>query len=748
MSIMETTSIPEPPMNIQLSYVDLKQMKPRSQKAQGLIAMATVMGSFGRLPFNASQLRFALVQNPLTMDDSIRIAEMMKSLGMKLFVRPCPVTPRHGFADSRPVLIKRDDSYDLQYGKFIETINAILAEAQAIDPGAELIIMQFVDAKWNMVYAGESITIGEGNDGATSGTNAISVPCMPVTFDEDLVKKAGIEHSVFAEFVSSDNGFSGTIHSDYSLYMTQLRDGPAISSKPRFIPVNMTVKEVITIPVGHGPSLLTWEKQCLDYAKKSCLVVYHPGGTLATHYAIHCRLNNIAIVCDKEPKVGEFLDCTETNQKVTEPNREHLRAAMLEAATWRYNHHQADNFNVLPLYVLHNFAAFDLSVEQHVRILGWGLEASLRYCIAALWGERRHGGIPERLNGTATERILKGQQSGSPHRNVRYTQVMSASKFEDMAANVALESVAFGYYGWASGLYDAGAGGFKWLQCADLTYVLWNKVSDYLAGLCPFRDVMIALNGVVNVSHNCAKLLTKHIPGIYFDNAAKTPHQIAMMMARGIYRRLQNPTAFVQHKKPQLKLLPIIVPSTKLRDEKLVKSYDLLLRFGGNKVLAAQFENLPDLRTGDDWTVHAHNCIRDFIWAYIENNWKSYVEDNGAAGPWPNLTGPWSLDNPWFNPYSPVNNHKKYSIPTLAQSINNIKLNGMYVVDPHEKPSEVLKMKKADPTKGEYPWKWSPVYKQWQVNDYYKPIPIDLGKVEEAILAGKLGSTPSKQEAA
>jgi len=75
-----------------------------------------------------------------------------------IFVRPCPIVPRHGFVDSR-VCIN------------LEQLLTVFEETEKVEPDAEIILVKPVNAIYNAIIANNVITLVSGNDGATSGKN-------------------------------------------------------------------------------------------------------------------------------------------------------------------------------------------------------------------------------------------------------------------------------------------------------------------------------------------------------------------------------------------------------------------------------------------------------------------------------------------------------------------------------------------------------------------------------------------------
>lgn len=696
-------------------------MKPRSQKARGVIELWK-LNECEQRPFQADALSFVLMQEPIDLTNEPAVLKAVSDLGhlgtSDLFVRPCPTVPRHGFVDSRrlryidcgPVTPADATKYYWTFNmrEVCKRLNDIFAEAKAEDEGAELLIMQYIDARYNVVHTGSTLTIGSGNDGATSGVDAIVLPSLPVPLSDELRKESGVTHAPFIEMVADiDMGFEVN-----GWHLTQLRDGPEVSSKSSYIPHDLVVETVVTIPTGSSgvprPSLSQWEKQCLGYVGQKGLVVWHPGGSMASHYAVHCLLSKIPIVCGDEPVIGQTLESTENADAVTEPSKTALKAAFREAIAWPAARYQSGMSQLLPLYVLHNISTFDMGNKAHVRLLGWGLAVTLRQSVAALWGERRYA---TRIEG---KEEIQRYKEGS--RTERYKQVLSCARFEDMLHNVGQESVVFGYDGWGQDPFSAGTGGHKWLQCSDLTYQLWNALCGYFAGVCQFSEVLKAQNAVINVAHNCAKLLTKFISLENFKLAADKPHCMALMVAPAVHQLITNPK--VQHKRIALKFIARPVPSSFLVSPELKRQYKFLLDCGGDKKLARSMYFLPAARTGDSPFDNAFNFLREYVKLSVEKACAQL-----AAGEiWTeqiHVKGPWIVTNPWYNPGSPTNSSEELYVPDY----NSPTTGHSWDVNAYETPEYLEAMAASKQQEGWYPFyrnlsvKWK---KSWKVNSWFK----------------------------
>ena len=279
--------------------------KPRTQKARSVLwlwlARATpyLLQSLGLQPLHATVA---------TTEQQLR-QQLVDLLGPR-FARPCPLTPQHGFVDSRVVTT-------------VEEAVELFRQARHVDPHAELILMPYVKAQFSAVWTPTSLNIGAGNDGATSG-RSYNYPQVQGTWVEDLRWWAG-----FTALVDTDRGEAPYLEAVYGRiqigkgevvepkggiygdgYIVQIRSGPPVPEllTDCYVPHPVTVKEVVE---AKG-TLVDWAAAVRQF--KEGTVAWGPGLGFGSHWAVHCIENQVPFSrALRKPAIGEKL----TAEKLT-----------------------------------------------------------------------------------------------------------------------------------------------------------------------------------------------------------------------------------------------------------------------------------------------------------------------------------------------------------------------------------------------------------------------------------------------
>lgn len=475
--------------------IALKHLLATTQKARGYVVIADVLN----------------VPKPFrVISDIDDIDNTIKSMAIPdggLFVRPCPVRPRHGFVESRA--LRSTDKGSVQ-----TELREVFAEARKADPESELLLVPTIKATHNVILTPTRLAVGVGNDGATAGKKSTVFPLAGVAFHElpvDLVKKAGVgaEEDPYIEVVLTGTHCDAySVYKSYDLkslvYFTQLRAGVRISPAVDrdFIPDRMKVEKVLEA----SGDLLEWERQVKEEIKPGT-AVYHLGGTLISHYGVHCVYNNIPIFTSRIPRIDEVLMPT---AKPDRPSAESIaRGLAIGAGPYiglrlERGHPKPDGY---PLTVTCNEAtSFLLTASHNAAAMGgdngtWiGIAASLmmRLGMAASHGEARHKG----------------------ERSIDRSKVYKLALNDFFAARETLGHAQWKFknMGWSSGY-----GGKKWAQCTDSIFRLDKAAQAVLKDKSDesITELVTALHNAINQAHNGGWWLNKFVQQEVFDHTSR-----------------------------------------------------------------------------------------------------------------------------------------------------------------------------------------------------------------------------------
>lgn len=430
-----------------------KPYEVRTQKAKGLQALKDTY-----FPVPGFQIYDVKTANPDTL--------------VGKFVRPCPMRPRHGFVDSRTVSSRED-------------AEKIITETLAADPEAEFLLMDYVPAPFSGIWTPGYLAIGKGTDGATAGKTAITIPIMGDFlarggYSSSAKTKASIESAPYVEILWKKQLES------YQGLTVQLRDGPKLpEGSEDYIPNEFTVANII-----HADGdLLEWEDKMRHVPENT--VVWHPNGTMASHYAIHAVLNKVPLLITREPKIGEILKPTENQPG--EVNIDLIRAGFGIACDIEISMTEAAYFMLLGCHQTSQWLGkFDI-------LLGASMGCAYRLAMTAALGEERH---------YATS---KGKQK----RDTVYHKVWKKADTQYGRTQFmdALEKFLNGNQ-WPGSNY----GGKAWYQFTSQAIVMYNALIHK-----EHKQAMEAMNKLVNAAHNSGWGFNKFITQDEMTKTAKNP---------------------------------------------------------------------------------------------------------------------------------------------------------------------------------------------------------------------------------
>lgn len=455
----------------------------RTQKVRGTLAL----GGHHSLPHPT--MAFHL---PLNERDIRTIKTSFKETAI-IFVRPCPTVPRHGFVDSQQV-INYVDKIDgpKEYQDIIPELRRIERETLAADPKAELLIMPWLAPTASAVVTPTTVSVGPGNDGATQGHGALTLPLTHVDINNGLRQRATVKDTPYIEVVSGSFG----------QYFVQCRDGVAppsgLAAGANYVTVDTVVKDVLYVN-NYCDNALAFEKAAKEAIEGT--VLFHPGGSLLSHYSQHAILRGLPIVFGGiVPVIGSTLTATVSEQlpvKVTEFRRGILRAGNVPLLR------DDDQTKAIKfaLVMVHNASTLSRDAVG-AELLGMAVVFLVRLAYAACLGEYRH----------VSKDTTRSRDS-----------IYSAALL-DFSAFYAKRSKVFEAHNsfLNSGNWRSGFGGLSWAACADSAIALERSIVYFLRESSEGRlnDIIGTAHNVVNCAHNNGPFLSKFVSAGAFGDAA------------------------------------------------------------------------------------------------------------------------------------------------------------------------------------------------------------------------------------
>jgi hypothetical protein len=483
-------------------YVPALASQPLTQKGKGIkiLQSANLLGK-----------DMAIVATDV--EQAVKAFQTLQPKG-DVFMRPCPIYARHGFVDSRKV-------------KDVTEVRSVWAEARAVDPQAEAILMPFIPAQHSMVWRPGQLSIGPGHDGATAGHDSVAVflqPAYPASW-KGLATKAGVRLEAGADPIKepAQSPFIEAVATSTGCILTQIRAGGAdIITEPDWNPAPFTVGEVITIDHAKKEdpgAMVEWETTAKGL-KPGFHVVYNPGGNMGDHWSVHAQLAKVAIVTTFQPVVGQVLPKLGIDLVPMDPqavlygflggllgpsllpkvNRERAVAAAILGT-----HHGLMNGGDAGVFV------------------GASCAFLLRLAQAALWGEARHN--PADVN---------------HHKGLSRQQIFSQVLDNWTLGRSRLADVVIGFHSWGQG---TGFGGDAWAAVGrgtiDLDSAMLRLVNE--PTVANAENVVAVLTNVVNLAHNNGWFLNKFASSSLFDQAEAYDPQVAVMAGPVWYDSVLQP---------------------------------------------------------------------------------------------------------------------------------------------------------------------------------------------------------------
>lgn len=450
----------------------------------------------------------------------------------QMFARPCPITPRHGFVESRTV-----SSYVELLQVWRETLDA--------DPMGEMIVMEKLEGQFSGVATNAGVSWGFGNDGVTNGGQSVLIPAYidPDTFKTQAMHKFHhksvvdryVPNSLYVELVQGKRAYANPEQD--TVYAVQFRDGPPTPGSVNFIPREEKIKKVL-VPNAEAASsnaLLDWERQIAEELAKNGgpegLVVYTEGA-LSSHWAVHAIQNDIAVVTDRYPVKGETLK--PTDNRVQKLKHRDVKTIAKYLKRWHRRDYlrgfESPGILGTAVATIHAMPLWD-NRDKLLEFRGMAVDALFRYLASACIGEVRHyrsrgpgQGMLARRKKSRTEERVKLSHGLSTEDNGRsqiyHKFLASRTDFVEIVEVLKLAVEDFNDDGW-----DGSYGGRKWGQVSQKTAELGEAIATFLwdTSVSNWNKVAQAANIALHMYHNNGSATSKWLEGSYLTRIASAP---------------------------------------------------------------------------------------------------------------------------------------------------------------------------------------------------------------------------------
>lgn len=419
---------------------------------------------------------------------------------VKYFARPCPMTPRHGFVESREIRT---------YADFLEVYKETIAE----DPEGEVIIAKKLNGRFSAVATNAGVSFGLSNDGATSGKSVL----IPAPVDKNKWNSSvWIPANVRKEIGLNDTMYIELVEHKGNMILVQRRNGPEQTAQTNYIPKEMLVKRIIT-PEEVNHILLEWEK-LIKNTDQEGTVVYLAGQTLSSHYSVHAIEHDMAVVTDHCPTIGFTLSPTPTRKRLTKTDYEYISRHMSRIlAHVKLNKIDIDGQKAITATSVATFHAQSLWDNQPhlLKLRAWGLLSMARLLYAACKGEIRYwkSAGPGRYKEKAKTKF-------STTRYNNYRMALAENSLGDIIQDLENIEADFDTDGWRGSF-----GGRNWAQVANYTKKYVEALARFIETptATNWKKLIMAANIALNTAHNTGKALNKFIESHWLSVLANAP---------------------------------------------------------------------------------------------------------------------------------------------------------------------------------------------------------------------------------
>lgn len=456
-----------------------------------------------------------------------------------MFARPCPVTPRHGFVDSRPV------------STLEEAEKLYTEEVLPQDSDAELLLVPALSGKFSAVATNMGVTWGLGNDGVTGGGASVSIPttfAARVNWNEMLSRRAHVPGLMREDI--PDVGYVELVEDNGVMRAVQVRNGPEQPATLDFIPRNEFVTRRLDSPVGYN--LLEWEQYLTDQitnngGKPDGLVICTHQMSLASHYAVHAIQLGITFLSTRTAKAGdEMVPIPGAAPRLNHQDLRDLKKLIVKAegedflcddSSDEHKSCRARYAASTAFGTVHSMTSWDNSPHL-MRLRAYSLVTLSRLIMAACAGEMRHW--PRRVQSHVKMktdlpivldaiRIAKSwtedeQCTTEPmiDREDVYTVAIKPMSLGKIAKHLGNMAEDFDARNWGS---NSNFGGSNWQAVAQAGHRMTQAIIQFkkAPSAASWKEVVLAANNAIHQVHNGGKVFNKWISDTHMTHAASIP---------------------------------------------------------------------------------------------------------------------------------------------------------------------------------------------------------------------------------
>lgn len=454
-----------------------------------------------------------------------------------MFARPCPLTPRHGFVESRIVTT-------------IDEAKAVFAEARREDPLAEMILMEPLTAVWSGVATSKGVSWGWGNDGVTSNTSrSVSIP-TPGTSTEHfkLANYSRFGHLSYIGIKADDDVYLELVEHKHLTRLVQMRAGPQQPTTRNYIPQETKVQKILHMD---DHNLLDWEKVILKHKDTPGVVVHLPQSALSSHWAVHAIANGLPVYTETYLELGEQLHTETLNVAPLDEHdydtiADHIQkfSHMDFMGDHRDEHHWRRRSEMITTAFASIHAMPLWGPEPHLLALrGFAMAASMRFIAAASYGELRHwfGQGPGR-HGRKFPCALIGGDTGydisqTRDRTAVYEKLLQPADTQTLHKALKCAEKGFRAYGWGDSESNtrrhrdddtsasSGYGGKNWSNVARGGRDLASAVDSFLhyPSEALWIKVLSTANIALHTAHNNGHCVNKWVSSNTLNALAQAP---------------------------------------------------------------------------------------------------------------------------------------------------------------------------------------------------------------------------------